>query len=122
MILVDTSVWISHFRTGHDHLVLLLNNNKVVCHPFIVGEIACGNLKNRQEILNLLNSLPSSLMAGKNEILQFIEINQLMGKGIGYIDVCLLASAALTSIPLWTLDKKLSLSASALKLNYKPSL
>ncbi|MHB1665567.1 MAG: type II toxin-antitoxin system VapC family toxin [bacterium] len=107
MILVDTSVWISHLREGNNELISLLNKNEVLCHPFIVGEIACGNLKNRTEIIYLLNSLPSAIVAEPEEILQFIENNELMGKGLGYIDIHLLASALLTHTRLWTLDKRL---------------
>jgi predicted nucleic acid-binding protein len=107
MILVDTSVWISHLREGNDELVSLLNKSEVLCHPFIAGEIACGNLKNRTEIIYLLNLLPCAIVAEPEEILQFIENNELMGKGLGYIDIHLLASALLTHARLWTLDKRL---------------
>lgn len=91
MILVDTSVWVSHLRDGNVRLDRLLYNGDVVCHPFIVGELACGNLKNRTEILSLLQSLPMAVKAEHEEVLQFIENNQLMGKGLGYIDIHLLA-------------------------------
>ena len=118
MILVDTSIWVSHFRTGNSHLATLLNNEEVVCHPFVVGELACGNMKNRKEILSLLQTLPMAEMAGHQEVLHFIEYNQLMGKGFGYIDVHLLASALLTKIPLWTSDKKLKAASAELGLSY----
>ncbi|MBI5585390.1 MAG: type II toxin-antitoxin system VapC family toxin [Deltaproteobacteria bacterium] len=108
MVLVDTSVWVRHFREGDPHLVRLLEAGEVLFHPFIVGELACGNLKNRREILSLLELLPLAVQAKHGEILKFIEQNRLMGKGLGYIDVQLLASAVLTGIPLWTLDKKLN--------------
>ena len=107
MILVDTSVWVDHFRNGNKELERLLNDEDAVCHPFIIGELACGNLKNRTEILLLMRSLPMTMQASHDEVLQFIESNQLMGKSIGYIDVHLLASAALTGVPIWTFDKKL---------------
>ena len=107
MVLVDSSVWVGHFRAGDSDLEILLNEGRVVCHPFIIGELACGNLKNRSEILSLLCSLPMATQAEHEEVLQFIESNRLMGKGIGYIDAHLLASAVLTAIPFWTLDKKL---------------
>lgn len=107
MVLVDTSVWIAHLREGEDNLIHLLNNGEIACHPFIIGELACGNLKNRVEILTLLQSLPSAIVAEHVEILQLIEDHKLMSRGIGYIDVHLLASAILTEIPLWTFDKKL---------------
>ena len=107
MVLVDTSVWVSHFRESNLKLVKLLNNGHVACHPFIIGELACGNLKNRSEIPSLLKALPMAIQAEHEEILEFIDNKQLMGKGLGYIDVHLLASAVLTGIPIWTLDKKL---------------
>lgn len=107
MVLVDTSVWVSHLRKENTILVKLLSDGEVVCHPFIVGELACGNLKNRFEILSLLQELPMSVQAEHEEVLQFIESNRLMGQGLGYIDVHLLASAVLTYTLLWTFDKKL---------------
>ncbi|HCC69219.1 MAG TPA: VapC toxin family PIN domain ribonuclease, partial [Nitrospiraceae bacterium] len=78
-----------------------------VCHPFIVGELACGNLRNRTEILSLLQALPTATQAEHEDVMQFIENHQLMGKGLGYIDMHLLASALLTEVSIWTLDKKL---------------
>jgi predicted nucleic acid-binding protein len=107
MILVDTSVWVEHLRSGTIGLEALLNDGQVVCHPFIIGEIACGNLKNRTEILSLLQDLPLASLANDDEVIQFIEDNKLMGKGLGYIDIHLLMSALLTRIPLWTIDKRL---------------
>jgi len=107
MVLVDSSVWVSHLRAGNSDLEILLNDGRVVCHPFIIGELACGNLKNRTEILSLLHSLPMAKLAEHEEVLQFIESNRLMGRGVGYVDAHLLASAVLTTIRFWTLDKKL---------------
>jgi predicted nucleic acid-binding protein len=107
MVLVDTSVWVAHLRQGDISLEDLLYEERVVCHPFIVGELACGNLQNRSEILKHLQALPQSITAGHAEVLLFIDNYGLMGKGLGYIDMHLLASAMLTKIPLWTLDKKL---------------
>ncbi len=107
MVIVDTSVWISHLREGNNELVSLLNNGKVLCHPFIIGEIACGNLKNRTEIIRLLKSLSGAIVAEAEEILEFIEYKELMEKGLGYIDIHLLASALLSDARLWTLDKRL---------------
>ena len=121
MVLVDTSVWISHFRDGDDHLALLLNEGEVLCHTFIIGELACGNLKNRMEILKLLNSLPKSLFVNHNEILFFIDKNGLMGRGLGYIDMSLLASSLITESPIWTLDNKLQIISSQFKLNFIPN-
>jgi predicted nucleic acid-binding protein len=107
MVLVDTSVWVSHLRNGDVGLDRLLNDGKVVSHPFIIGELACGNLKNRHEILLYLQSLPMAILAEDGEVLKFIENHQLMGKGLGYVDVHLIAAAVLTDIPLWTFDKTL---------------
>ena len=92
---------------------------EVMCHPFIIGELACGNLKNRNEILSLLQSLPTTPTIEFDEFLFFIERNQLMGKGIGFVDVHLLASAQLTGVPLWTADRRLKSMADQLKLTFK---
>jgi predicted nucleic acid-binding protein len=115
MVLADTSVWVDHFRRGLPELAEQLDAGVVVCHPFVVGELACGNLKNRREILDLLQTLCVCPVAGHDEILHFIESNHLMGLGLGYIDVHLLASARLAGIPLWTLDR--TLHAVAIRLN-----
>jgi predicted nucleic acid-binding protein len=118
MVLVDTSVWVSHLRHGNKDLQKLLCDGEVVCHPFIVGELACGNLKNRHEILTYFQSLPMTILAEDGEVLDLIENNQLMGKGLGYIDVHLIASAVLTSVLLWTLDKTLDKFTKKLGINY----
>ncbi|MFQ5963884.1 MAG: type II toxin-antitoxin system VapC family toxin [Candidatus Scalinduaceae bacterium] len=118
MLLVDTSVWVFHFREGNAKLINLLNNGYVICHPFIVGELACGHLKNRYEILSLLQTLPMAIQAEHEEVLLFIENNRLMGKGLGYIDIHLLASAVLTRVPIWTLDKKLNEISKKLALGF----
>jgi predicted nucleic acid-binding protein len=107
MILVDTSVWIEHLRYGTIGLDALLNDGDVLCHPFIIGELACGNLKNRAEILSLLQELPMATHADNDEVMEFIDRYKLMGKGLGFIDIHLLMSAMLTRVPLWTLDKRL---------------
>jgi predicted nucleic acid-binding protein len=118
MVLVDTSVWVSHLRDGNVGLEKLLNDGDVISHPFIVGELACGNLKNRREILTSLQSLPMTTVAGDEEVLKFIENYQLMGKGLGYIDVHLMASALLSDVPLWTLDKTLDKFAKKIGISY----
>jgi predicted nucleic acid-binding protein len=120
MVLVDTSVWVSHLRGGKEpSLVKLLDDGAVFCHPFIIGELACGNLKNRTTVISLLEALPVSRVAEHREILLFIENHSLQGKGLGYIDIHLLASATLTGIPLWTLDKQLKSCAHRLQCAYK---
>jgi hypothetical protein len=107
MTLVDTSVWIDHLRKGNSTLKALLNDGEVLVHPFIVGELACGNLKNRSEILRLLDELPKAIVAENREVLRFVESNHLFGLGIGWIDVHLIASSMLNQSTLLTLDKTL---------------
>jgi len=119
MVLVDTSVWISHLRTGNPALARLLENEEAAIHPFVIGELACGNLRNRAEVLGLLQSLPMSIEISHEEAIEFISGHQLMGKGLGYIDIRLLASAVLTGIPLWTLDKKLKAVSVQLQIAYR---
>ena len=92
----------------------------VLCHPFIIGELACGNLKNRNEILALLQSLPETPTVEFNEVLFFIDKKHLMGTGIGFVDVHLLASAQLAGVPLWTADNRLKSAADKLNLAYNP--
>ena len=118
MVLVDTPVWVAHLRKGNRGLESLLNDGLAACHPFIVGELACGNLKNRAEILALLQTLPPAVQAEHEDVMSFMETYHLMGKGLGYIDMHLLASAFLSNIPLWTLDKKLEQTAFLLGKNY----
>jgi predicted nucleic acid-binding protein len=116
MTLVDTSVWIDHFRKGNPTLTQLLNESEVLTHPFIIGELACGNLKNRSEILRLLNELPKAIVADNSEVMHFIERNRLYGIGIGWIDVHLIASAMLSKATMLTLDKPFEKVASRLNL------
>jgi len=118
MVLVDTSIWVSHFRETNYGLVDLLNNGEVVCHPFIVGELACGNLKNRTGIISLLEALPMAVLVEHKEVLAFIEGHNVMGKGLGYVDVHLLAATLLTGVSLWTLDKKLEKAAEELNCRH----
>ena len=118
MVLVDTSVWVSHLREGNVGLERLLINGEVMCHPFIIGELACGNLKNRFEVLTLLRLLPMAIQAEHEEVLRFVENHALMGKGLGYIDVHLSASAVLTGVPMWTYDKTLNAANGKLEINY----
>ncbi|OGL44703.1 MAG: ribonuclease [Candidatus Schekmanbacteria bacterium RBG_16_38_11] len=119
MVLIDTSIWISHFQEENPHLKELLLEGSVVCHPFVIGELACGNIKNRKEIISLLRDLPEAETLENDEILQFIENKRLMGLGIGLIDIHLLASSVLTNVLLWTADKQLRSVASKLNILYK---
>lgn len=115
MILVDTSVWVDHLRRGDPGLVALLERSAVLMHPFVVGEIACGNLRDRKSLLELLRDLPAAVVATDDEVMQFIERQALHGKGIGYVDIHLLASVALTGVAkLWTRDQKLRQAAASL--------
>lgn len=116
MILADTSVWIDHLRQGNEKMAHLLERGLILCHPLIIGELACGTMKNRKVILDLLHTLPGSNVVDQNEILVFIENYSLMGRGIGIVDAHLLASAMLTHCHLWTLDKKLFVLAHGLGL------
>ena len=117
MILVDASVWIDHLRQSDHALVQALEAGQVLVHPFIVGELACGNLANRRQVLNLLQALPQAPVASHEEVLGFIERRQLMGRCIGYVDVHLLASVALEGTStLWTRDRLLAVVARDLAL------
>ncbi len=117
MILVDTSVWVDHLRHHDDTLAALLNNSQVLMHPYILGELACGNLANRAEVLHLLAALPQITTALDEEVQFFIEQRSLMGKGIGYIDAHLLAAVALDGTArIWTRDKRLHQVAVTLSL------
>ena len=118
MLLVDTSVWVSHLSHGNSRLQKLLQASRVACHPFIVGELACGNIGNRTEIISLVQALPMLDVVEHEELLLFIEYNQMMGKGLGFVDVHLLAAAMLASIPLWTQDKKLKQACSRLNIDF----
>lgn len=121
MILVDTSVWIDHLRKRESALIAALEAGLVLMHPFVVGELACGNLENRAELISLLRDLPPAPVATDAEALGFIDRHQLMGRGIGYFDVHLLASAALARTALlWTRDKRLVAVAESLKLEFQP--
>ena len=118
MILADTSVWIQHFRRGHRELEAALLEGEVLIHPFIIGELACGNFRNRDEVLVMLEQLPQSRVATHEEVLAMIDRRALMSRGIGYIDVHLLAAVALTpDARLLTADKRLSTVARSLAVS-----
>ena len=118
MILVDTSVWIDHFRRGDVGLQTLLNASQVLTHPFVIGELALGNLQKREMILNFFQDLPQASVATEKEVLRFIDKESLHGIGIGYIDAHLLASLRLSpGSKLWTRDKRLLAAAGRLGLS-----
>ena len=119
MVIVDTSIWVSHLRKSLPLLEKLLLNAEVVCHSFIIGELACANIKNRKEFLSLIQTLPMAPIIDLDEFIYFVDQNKLMGRGIGFIDIHLLASARLSESPLWTLDKKLKSVAKELNVAYK---
>ena len=119
MVIVDTSIWVTHLRQGSRQLEKLLMNAEVMCHPFIIGELACGHLNNRNEIISLFQSLPMAPTIEFDEFLYFIDRNHLTGKGVGFVDVHLLASAQLRGVPLWTADKRLKSAADLLQLTFK---
>lgn len=108
MILVDTSVWVDHLRKGERALESLLVEGAVLSHPFIIGELACGNMKNRVEILALLDALPVAEVASHEEVLHLVSERKLNGRGLGWVDMHLLASALVSQRPLWTKDKNLA--------------
>ena len=114
MILVDTSVWVDHLRSRNEALISLLEVDQVLTHPFVVGELACGRIRNRQEILRHLNVLPSATVARDEEVLAFVEARRLFGRGIGWVDVHLLASAVLSHAGLLTMDRRLGRVAGAI--------
>lgn len=119
MILVDTSVWVDHLRVGDASLSQALQSGAVLIHPFIIGELACGNLKDRDALLSLLGALPRAPLVDEQEVLFFISRQKLMGRGVGYIDIHLLASAVITGgAKLWTRDTRLHAMARELGLAY----
>ena len=115
MILVDSSVWVDHLRSGDATLARLLDDGRVIAHPFVVGELALGSLRQRELILTALQDLPQAVVASDIEVLRFINQQALYGLGIGYVDAHLLASARLTAGgSLWTRDKRLQAVADQL--------
>jgi len=108
VILVDTSIWIDHLRSGDQRLVQLLERAEVLVHPFVIGELACGALRNRMQVLRLLSQLPRIVEASDPEVLHVIERHALSGRGIGYVDAHLLAAVLLASpAQIWTRDRRL---------------
>jgi predicted nucleic acid-binding protein len=109
VILVDTSVWVHHLRDGDSTLTELLERGGALTHPFVIGELALGNLRQRELVLRMLSRLPAVSVATNAEVLGFIDRNALFGRGVGYVDVHLLAATKLTAgSQLWTLDKRLN--------------
>ena len=116
MVLADTSVWIEHFCGREKNLAGPLSEGLVFMHPFVIGELACGNFKDRSLVLSHLKSLPAAKVATHDEALEFLDRHKAWGQGLGWIDVHLLASALLSDCGFWTLDKRLALAAADLHL------
>ncbi len=117
MLLADTSVWIEHFRRGEPRLADRLSQGVVLMHPFVSGELACGNLKQRALILSELDALPAAKLASNTEVLRLVDDCKLWGRGLGWVDVHLLASAILSNCHFWTLDRRLERAAVDLGLS-----
>jgi predicted nucleic acid-binding protein len=122
MVLADASVWIQHFRHGEPRLADRLSQGLVLMHPFVAGELECGNLKNRAAVLSDLHALPLAVVASDAEVSRFIEDRRLWGRGLGWVDVHLLASSVLSQCEFWTLDKRLAQVAKELGLSPTPTL
>ena len=114
MILVDTSVWVDHFRVTDNRLTQMLLDGHVLCHSFVIGELACGHLRRRAEILTLLKNLPRLPAVLDDELMTFIDVHRLMGRGLGWTDVHLLAAAFVSRGSLWTKDRRLADAAKRL--------
>ena len=117
MILVDTSVWVQHLRRGDPRLVDLLEQELVVCHPFVIGELAMGSVKNRAASSRCLHRLPSTDVATHKDVLALVERRALHGAGLGWVDAHLLAAALLADTRLWTLDRGLAGAAHSVDID-----
>lgn len=121
MILVDTSIWIDHLRSGDATLARLLESSTVLAHPWVTGEVALGYLSNRDEVIGLLRGLPQATVADNDEVVRLIAQDGLYGAGIGYVDAQLLAATRLTpEAALWTRDKRLAAVTARLALGFQP--
>lgn len=122
-VLVDSSVWVGHFKQRSEHLVQLLEQGLVICHPYVVAEIACGTPPGRKAIISMLADLESAPVATQDELLTMMNTRKLFGRGCGFVDMSLLASSLISEkLRLWTVDKRFELIASELGLAYKPRL
>ncbi len=121
-LLIDSSVWIDHFEIKDISVTDLLKLPNICCHPYIVGEVAIGNLGNRNEVLETMKGLPTVEVARQDFVLKFVRQRKLYGKGIGFVDCHLLASTQITpNTLLWTSDKRLKRMASELGVAYLPN-
>jgi predicted nucleic acid-binding protein len=115
MTLVDTSIWVNHFRSGVPELESMLNQNLVGMHPFILGELACGSLHKRGEVIAYLRSLPSATVARESEVFHLLKAHRLWSKGLGWVDMHLLTAALISGWALWTADASLAAAIDAIK-------
>jgi predicted nucleic acid-binding protein len=118
MVLVDTSIWIDHLRHSDIGLAALLESGDAVCHPLIIGEVACGHLSSRKEILHRLALLPAASVARHSEVLAFIEGHRLFGLGLGFVDMHILAAAHLDGFKVWSRDKAMRAAAEKLRIAF----
>ncbi len=118
MILTDTSIWVNHIRLAEPELVAHLGAGDVLMHPFVIGELAVGNLRRRAVFLDFLLTLPQPRLASDSDVLQFVEERKLYGRGISYIDAHLLVSARFSAALLWTVDRRLQAAATDLGLAF----
>ncbi len=122
MVLVDTSVWIDHLRSREPEMASLEDGRQIFMHPMVIGELACGNLTNRNDVLRYFSRLPRIVLATDDEVLFFIELHRLMGTGIGYIDAHLLTASVLHgATQLWTRDRRMMTVADELDIRFTPS-
>ena len=120
MILADSSVWINHLIVENPQLVSLLDQDQILIHPMVIGELACGNMRDRSSVMRLLRRLPGIPTATHDEVFFLIENHQMMGRGIGFIDAHLLAAAVMSAqTQLWTNDRRLMVLASELGVAYR---
>jgi predicted nucleic acid-binding protein len=118
-LLVDTSVWVDHLRRGNAALAELLGQGAVWTHQFVIGELACGPLTQRKELLSSLAALPHAPLVAHEEVFAYVDARRLMGRGLGWVDTHLLAAATLAKIPFWTLDKPLARVATEIGLELR---
>ena len=116
MILVDTSIWVNHLRRHDEVLAAHLEAGEVLCHPYVIGEISLGVLKQRREVLELMAALPSAVVVSHDDVMAFVDQRRLAGRGIGWVDVHLAASAVVSRSKLWTADRRLAHVARILRL------
>jgi predicted nucleic acid-binding protein len=119
-MLVDTSVWIDHFRRSNPALVTALERGDVECHDFVLGELACGMLPRREDVLTLMQALPRLTPVPHGEVMSLVSERQLWGRGLGWVDVNLLAAALVARAGLWTMDRRLRRVASSLEVGWEP--